>query len=77
MEPTKRGPGRPRQTECKRGHSLADALVDARGNRFCRKCQSLRHAAWRAAHPARWAAIRDGAKARFLARQRAGENNSD
>lgn len=27
-----------RKTECKRGHSLADAYVDSRGFRHCREC---------------------------------------
>jgi len=34
-----------KQTECKRGHSLADAWVSARGYRHCRSCRLERAAA--------------------------------
>lgn len=37
----------PRQTHCKRGHSLADAYVRSNGSRKCRRCHALREAAHR------------------------------
>lgn len=41
----KRGPGRPRQTHCKHGHSLADAYASS-GRRMCRACTQRRSLAW-------------------------------
>lgn len=46
LENTRRGE-RAQQTHCKRGHDLADARVDPRGRRDCRRCAKdravLRH----------------------------------
>lgn len=37
--------GRPRQTHCKHGHSMADAYESA-GRRMCRTCTQQRSIAW-------------------------------
>lgn len=42
---------RSRRTECKRGHSLADAYVYPNGAQECRTCKREAKDAWRRAHP--------------------------
>jgi HNH endonuclease len=41
------------QTHCKRGHSLAEAYINAKGYRCCRVCRRLHHATYRARKAAR------------------------
>jgi hypothetical protein len=35
--------GRPLNVRCKRGHDYSDARIDARGVRYCRHCEAIRH----------------------------------
>ena len=72
MEIKKRGPGRPRQDHCKRGHALSgeNVYIAPGGERQCRACQHDRHVAWRAANRERWNAIAGAASRRSKARQK-------